>query len=215
MCGHAGASKFQAASRIGVSQFRADCSYVATVGVSVAAKPCKLETHPTLNIEQKVTHLFDEIHEPVRRYLLRLSISSSEAEDIIQEVFLRLYKTLVSGWEPDNWRSWVFGVAHNLAINHLKRRGRVELAGDRPVELAALRIADSTPSPEEALLQKERLTRVQVAISTLSEQQKQCLYLRAEGLRYREIADILGVTVSTVAEYIRRGITKLARESDR
>ena len=56
------------------------------------------------------------------------------------------------------------------------------------------------------------MARVQTAMSSLSEQQKQCLFLRAEGFRYREIAEILGVSISTVAESLRRAIRKLTSE---
>ena len=64
------------------------------------------------------------------------------------------------------------------------------------------------------MLRKEKVLRVYAAISMLSAQQKQCLYLRAEGFRYREIAEILGVTISTVAESLRRAIKKLMGDSN-
>jgi len=67
-------------------------------------------------------------------------------------------------------------------------------------------------TPEELFQRREKITRIHAAIATLSEQQKECLYLRAEGFRYREIADVLGVTVSTVAESLRRAVRKLSKE---
>jgi RNA polymerase sigma-70 factor (ECF subfamily) len=64
------------------------------------------------------------------------------------------------------------------------------------------------------LLQKERLQRITVAMRTLSEQETECIHLRAEGLRYREIAQILGIGISTVADSLRRALAKLAGERD-
>jgi RNA polymerase sigma factor (sigma-70 family) len=67
---------------------------------------------------------------------------------------------------------------------------------------------DPAPHSKELLQRKERMVRTH-AIPALSERQKQCLYLRAEGFRYRGIAELLGVTVSPVAELLHRAIKKL------
>jgi RNA polymerase sigma-70 factor, ECF subfamily len=171
------------------------------------------EGQRTLKLEERITQMFDELQEPVYRYLLCLSASPNEADEIIQETFLRLYRHLNAGGREDNLRGWVFRVAHNISINELKRRKR--LLSFAPEEMAKLRVsaADPAPGPEELLLRREKTARVDAAISALPEQQKQCLYLRAEGFRYREIAEILEVTISTVAESLRRAIKKLIRES--
>jgi RNA polymerase sigma-70 factor (ECF subfamily) len=171
------------------------------------------EGQSTLKLEERITQMYDELHAPVYRYLLCRSASPVDAEDIIQETFLRLYRHLNAGGREDNIRSWVFRVAHNININELKRRRH--LFSDAPDVISELEMsqADSTPSPEELFLHSEKMARVHAAICTLSEQQKQCVYLRAEGFRYREIGDILGVTISTVAESLRRAIKKLIMES--
>jgi RNA polymerase sigma-70 factor (ECF subfamily) len=72
-------------------------------------------------------------------------------------------------------------------------------------------LADRASDPESGLLEREKLQRVHHAVQSLSPQQQQCLYLRAEGLRYREIADTLGVTVSTVAEFLKRAVVRLRK----
>lgn len=167
-----------------------------------------------LKLEGQITQLFDGLRKPVYRYLLCLGVSPPEADEVIQETFLRLYQHLHAGGREDNLRGWVFRVAHNKCINELKsRRYHAVGEGEQWFELSTER-ADLMPGPEELLLHKEKMVRVHAAISTLSEQQKQCLYLRAEGFRYREIGEILGVTISTVAESLRRAIKKLSKESD-
>ena len=164
-------------------------------------------------LEEQVTELFDGLREPLYRYLLCLSVSSTEADEMVQETFLRLYKHLHAGGREDNLRGWVFRVAHNISINELKKRKY--FPGIRPDQWAEFTEsnADPAPNPEELLLGKERMVRVHAAISMLSEQQKECLHLRAEGFRYREIAEILDVTISTVAESLRRAINKLTKEA--
>jgi len=165
-----------------------------------------------LKVEERITRIYDELHWPVYRYLLCRSANPVDADDIIQETFLRLFRHLNDGGKEDNLRGWVFRVAHNISLNELKRRKH--LVPIEPDELAHLEVShpDPTPGPEELLIRREEMARVHAAISVLSEQQKECLYLRAEGFRYREIADILEVTISTVAESLRRAIKKLIRE---
>jgi RNA polymerase sigma-70 factor, ECF subfamily len=173
------------------------------------------EVRPTLQLEKLITAMFDETREPLRRYLRRcFNLRSSEAEETVQEAFLRLYKYLAGGGKVENLKAWVYRVAHNTALNELKRRSHVETVRGGHTELTASSVADSAPNPEEAFLCKERMARIGAAISALSEQQRECLYLRAEGFRYREIAKILGITVPTVAQSLRRAITKVAKESD-
>jgi RNA polymerase sigma-70 factor (ECF subfamily) len=170
------------------------------------------EGQRTLKIEERITQLYVDLHEPVYRYLLCLSVSPAEADEIVQETFLRLYRHVHGGGREDNLRGWVFRVAHNLSINEFKSRKR--FVSNAPEDLAELNaVADPRRGPEELLLRKEKMARIHAGISALSEQQKQCLYLRAEGFRYREIAGILEVTISTVVESLRRAIKKLAKES--
>lgn len=163
-------------------------------------------------LKERVTQMFDELREPVYRYLVCRGASPAEADDVIQETFLRLYQHLNAGGKEDNLRAWVFRVAHNISVNDVKRYNH--LFSVAPPGFAGLEISqvDPTPGPEDLLLRKEEMARVHAAMSSLSEQQKQCLYLRAEGFRYREIAEVLGVTMSTVAESLRRAIKKLIRE---
>ena len=177
--------------------------------------PCTLlgqEGQQTLKLEERITQMYVELHEPVYRYLLCLSVPPAEADEIVQETFLRLYRHVHGGGRESNLRGWVFRVAHNMSINEFKSRKR--FVSSAPEDLAARdAIADPRDGPEELLLRREKMARVHAGISALSEQQKQCLYLRAEGFRYREIAGILEVTISTVVESLRRAIKKLAKES--
>jgi RNA polymerase sigma-70 factor (ECF subfamily) len=202
-----------AASATGSSRMKVQSGHVATVGLCVPTTILGQEGQRALKLEEQITQMFDELREPIYRYLLCLSASPTEADEIIQETFLRLYRHLNAGGREDNLRGWVFRVAHNIGINEFKKRSR--LFSSAPCGIGELEIstADPKPGPEELLLRREKMVRVHAAISALSEQQRQCLYLRAEGFRYREIAEILEVTISTVAESLRRGIKKLIMES--
>ena len=164
----------------------------------------------TSALRQRVTKVFELLRDPVYRYLFRVLENSEEAEDLTQEVFLRLYSHLHKGQTVSNIRAWVFRVAHNLAIDRRRLhdfRLQDSLDGD------AQDLADGRyPSSEEAMLRQEQLAMMRAALDRLSPQQRLCLHLRTEGFRYREIADILGVSESTVCENLRRGLSRLMRD---
>ena len=114
---------------------------------------------------------------------------------------------------PQNPRAWLFRVAHNLAMDRGRRIRPVSSLSDvwvsRSVEESA---AQPSPSPEQALLEKERRNAFLKAMRNLPAKQRQCLFLRREGLRYKEIAEILAIRESTVIDHIRRGIERLSEE---
>lgn len=190
------------------------CGHVLNLDLSVRANGLDHEGQRTLNLEAQVTQLFDDLRQPIWRYLLCLNVSPMETEEIIQDTFLRLFRHLHSGGRVDNLRGWIFRVAHNIGINELKRRKYLGTSNARPAADFRELSIDPSPNPEEILLRKERMVRTHKAISALSGRQKECLYLRAEGFRYREIAELLGVTVSTVAEMLHRAIQRLTKESN-
>jgi RNA polymerase sigma-70 factor (ECF subfamily) len=159
-------------------------------------------------LEETVSRAYVEWRDDVYRYLILLGLHPPQAQEAVQDVFLRLYTTLRKGGEPiRNQRAWIFRTAHNLGLTLRTRE-----AATRPfdAELEAT-IADSIASPERSLIEREALRSVHRAVSTLSPQQRQCLRLRAEGLKYDEIASTLGISVSTVYEFLRRAVTRLRK----
>jgi RNA polymerase sigma-70 factor (ECF subfamily) len=160
-----------------------------------------------LNLEDRVVRLYEEARGDVYHYLLRLGLNPSQAQEGAQEVFLRLHSALRRGESIDQPRAWVFRVAHNLAVSEHRTSDRW-MALDPGVEAA---LTDRGPGPEARVLQRERAARLSEALAELSPQQRRCLYLRAEGLRYREIAETIGVGVSTVSQFLTRAITRLRR----
>lgn len=163
----------------------------------------------SLRAEQWVCAQYQELGPGLRRYLTRLLGDSAAAEDIVQEVFLRLYEAVRDERRIDNLRPWIFQVGHNLAVDQQRRRGVEEWAAKVAHEEASR--AD-TPNAETALLQAERRRLVQAALSMLSPQERQVLELRAGGLRYREIAELMGIQVSTVTTFLLRAVRKIARQ---
>jgi RNA polymerase sigma-70 factor (ECF subfamily) len=160
-----------------------------------------------VSCEDRVTRIFEEARDDVYRYLVTLGLPPPSAQEATQEVFLRLYVSLRKGEHIENVRGWIFRVAHNHGLT-IRSRESVLFAFEPD---SATQIPDHGENPEEALLGRERRLRVHNAVETLSNQQRNCLYLRAEGFRYREIAAILGLSDSTVGEFLRRAIRRLRK----
>jgi RNA polymerase sigma-70 factor, ECF subfamily len=153
----------------------------------------------------EVTNLYRELREPLLRYLVCLGLSRDEAQDVVQDTFLSLHRHLISGRAQDNIRGWVFRVAHNQARN---RQGSYFRRFGEPLDLATEAILDES-NPERMVLDKEKFRRLGKAIALLSDSERECLLLRAAGLRYREIALTLGIPISTVGDTVERAIKKL------
>ncbi|MGC9951630.1 MAG: sigma-70 family RNA polymerase sigma factor [Bryobacteraceae bacterium] len=163
-----------------------------------------------LTPEEAVAELFEAAREDVYRYLLTLGIVPAQAQEATQEVFLRLYAVLRKGQRIGNMRAWIFRVAHNhgLTLRGQEQRWR---PFDPEMEM---RIPDGAGSPEQRLIERERRVNLGHAVASLSPQQRQCLHLRTEGFRYREIAGIMGISDSSVGEFLRRAIVRLRKALD-
>lgn len=175
----------------------------------------KLQCESSLQPEDRFTMLFDELRIPLLRYLMRAGMSREDAEEIAQETFLRLFKHLLEKGREDNLRGWVFRVSHNLAVDRHKDRRRFTTKSQEEWGKLSEMLNDCSPNPEEFLMSREKIAGINRAITSLSIRQSQCVYLRTEGLRYREIAEALGITMATVAESLRRAGKKLQEHLSR
>lgn len=172
---------------------------------SEAAKRNTVTAERTFSLDAEVEQIYRDTRGSICSYLHYLGVSADRAQEVTQEVFLRLYQTMRKETIVENPRAWLFRVAHNLG---LKVRSRERAF--RTVAPDWDRFAHPAGSAESALIDKERNVRVALAMEELSPQQKNCLYLRSEGLRYREIAEVMGISQSTVNEFLRRAIARLA-----
>lgn len=177
----------------------------------VAGSATDTANTPDAGKPQPVLEFYDQFREPAYRYLLSLRLDPETAEDLVHETFLRLHRALgEQKIRTDSVRAWVFRVAHNLAVSLRRKSGEVSVSTDELILLADGR--QSTGNPETAVLHEEWLLRVRQAVHALPSQQQQCLHMRAEGLRYREIAEVMGTSISTVAAHLQRAMERLIEE---
>jgi len=154
-------------------------------------------------LSEEVTALFSELRAPLLRYVSSLGVPIADGEDVVQEVFLSLFHHLRQDKPRDNLRGWVFRTGHNLA---LKRR----LANRRNADPEMAEGADPALNPEEQAEWNRRWAKLRCVVQALPERDRCCLHLRAEGLRYREIAETLDMSLGAVALSLSRSLSRLA-----
>ncbi len=161
-------------------------------------------------IECEVIRLFDQFRNPLLRYALSFGLSMHDGEEVIQDVFLALFRHLQMGKSRRNLRGWIFRVAHNLALKRWAVNKRLHEIID-PDETIVERQLAATPNPEEQMTSGQTLARLRATLRALPEQDRWCLSLRAEGLRYREIATVVGISLGGVSIVLTRALARLRR----
>jgi RNA polymerase sigma-70 factor, ECF subfamily len=167
-----------------------------------------------MTLNEKVVAHFEQLRVPVFRFLLRKTRDMGRAEELSQEAFLRLCRHLQEGRALDNPKAWLFTVANNLAIDTKRNDGNLTDLDEHAWKEIEESRSGTQIDPEKLMLQDERLDKLHLAVLNLTTLQRDCLHLRAEGLRYREIAELMKISISTVADAVRRATVKLAREVD-
>jgi RNA polymerase sigma-70 factor (ECF subfamily) len=165
--------------------------------------------HPQPTRESQIMDLYDQLHPSLITYLAGLGLNLNESEDVIHDCFIRLFDHLATKTDDNNLRGWLFRVAHNRAMDLFREARRIQQPDPDGVDLLELLI-DSSFTPEEHAIRSEELRRVTAALARLTPQQRSAVLLRAEDLRYREIAAVLGVSIKRVSELVQRALAVLA-----
>jgi len=181
------------------------------IATLIAAGRPASRTELALRARELAARCYREDRDAVYRYLVALGTNPAEAQDLAQETFLKLYIALCKRTQIENVRAWLFTVASRLALNQRRWWRYRPAASEEEVARWMRSEPDPQGTPEEVLLHRETALRLNAAVRGLSRQQQACLHLRAEGFRFREIAAILGVSVATVAEFLRRAIAALRK----
>jgi RNA polymerase sigma-70 factor (ECF subfamily) len=161
---------------------------------------------------------YDELvrvyHASIFHVAYRMLGDSAEASDVVQEIFLKVFRNIGGFKGEAALKTWIFKIAFSEILNRLrwwKRRYRYSTVSldDNPSTNGnghnGHYVADSRPTPEEVLASKEQETAIQQALSKLSSDHRSIIVLRdIEGFSYGEIADVLGISMGTVKSRIAR-----------
>jgi RNA polymerase sigma-70 factor (ECF subfamily) len=161
------------------------------------------------SLTERVGQLFVAHREEIYRFLTGQGLPAATAQDLTQEVFLKLLVTLRDGHTVTFEQAWLYRVAANQAVDYWRRERRsmvVELDAENTLPEG---IESTDSRPDERAAEKQRMGRLAAEIARLPKEQRMCVFLRSQGMRYREMARILGVGVSTTAEWLMTAVARL------
>jgi RNA polymerase sigma factor (sigma-70 family) len=167
------------------------------------------EARTSAEIEQEVLAAYDQFAVGLFRYTRALGKDTELAQDAVQEAFLRYYLALLRGEAIRHSRAWVFRVARNYVLDRLK-----EYAYRNCISLDAKEVTGLN-DPRGAVEDQSRMERLGHALRLLSPRELECLRLRIEGLKNREIAEVLNLRLGTVCALLARGLNRIRKACDR
>jgi RNA polymerase sigma-70 factor (ECF subfamily) len=168
--------------------------------------------------EAAYRELIRRYERPLFSLLYRMVRDRELAEDLAQETFIKALNAIESYRPEFKFSSWIFKIANNAAIDHLRRReldtlsleGSPHAETPEAMEATALQIGDRQESPLDTVEAKELGGQIEAAIATLRPEYRSCILLRhVEGRAYEEIAQILNLPLGTVKTDIHRARNEL------
>ncbi len=164
-------------------------------------------------------YLVQKYRRPIIGFMYRMSRNTATAEELAQEVFLRVYRSR-ENYEPSaKFSTWLYRIATNLGVNHARdtRHERAENmvnldeqdseTGQTPD------VADKTPTVEEEILRRERLTAIRQKVEALPERQKMAVLMhKYQQMDYRQIAEVLKLSESATKSFLFRAYETLRTE---
>jgi RNA polymerase sigma-70 factor, ECF subfamily len=149
------------------------------------------------------------------RLAYRITGSENDAEDLVQETFLKAYRNLERFEARSNFGTWLYRICANCSLDQRRRQrptGEVRELDNPDGSLSADNLANSSPSPERLVLSAEVQQEMEAAIQQLTPTEQTAFALRHhEGLSIKEISEVLGLRISATKNAVFRGVQKLRR----
>lgn len=157
----------------------------------------------------------ERFQRPVFTLIARMVGDAMTAEDLAQETFLKAFRRLSTYDRERKFSSWLFKIAHNTAIDHLRRRRLTTVSLEAGEELDAdydpALVDPEAETPEEAAQRSDLARHLERALASLRPEYREILVLRyREGLAYNEIAEVMQVPLGTVKTHLHRARRELA-----
>jgi RNA polymerase sigma-70 factor, ECF subfamily len=166
--------------------------------------------------ESGFNYLVTKYHRPMINFLFRMVRSQAVAEELAQEVFLRVYRSRESYRAEAKFSTWLYRIATNLAVNHARdtrhERAAQNVYLDVPDEETGTtpEIADDEPDVEQRLLREERMAAIRKHVLALPERQRMAVLMhKYQGLDYRQIGEVLTLSESATKSLLFRAYQTL------
>ncbi len=164
-------------------------------------------------------YLVQKYRRPLVSFMYRMARNTAAAEDLAQEVFLRVYRSRQTYEASAKFTTWLYRIATNLAVNHARDtrhdRPEVTVSLDEPDEETGttLDVADSTVSAEEALVRRERVVAIRAKVESLPERQRLAVIMhKYQQMDYKQIAEVLKLSESATKSLLFRAYETLREQ---
>lgn len=174
--------------------------------------------HAVQGREAAYRELIRRYQRPVFSLIYRMVRDRELAEDLAQETFIKVLNAIESYRPEYKFSSWIFKIANNASIDHLRRRGLNTLSLDGSphaesadaIEATTLQISDGAENQLDEVASRELGSQIEEAISQLRPEYRSCIIMRhIDGRPYEEIAEMLDLPLGTVKTYIHRARNEL------
>jgi RNA polymerase sigma-70 factor (ECF subfamily) len=169
--------------------------------------------------ESAFDYLVQKYRRPMVNFMYRMVRNPAAAEDLAQEVFLRIYRSREGYQVSAKFTTWLYRIAINLAVNYARdtRHERPEntVYLDEPDQETglAVEIAEDSPSAEEAIVRRERLVAIRQRVRSLPERQRMAVIMhKYQQMDYREIAEVLKLSESATKSLLFRAYETLREQ---
>src|SRR6201994_3790361 len=160
--------------------------------------------------------LLAKYRKPIIHFMFRMVHNQAVAEELAQEVFLRVYRSRESYRAEAKFTTWLYRIATNLAVNHARdtrhERSASTIYLDAPDEESGTTpdVADDTPSVEQSILRDERMAAIRAHVMALPERQRMAVLMhKYQGMDYRQIGDVLKLSESATKSLLFRAYQTL------
>jgi RNA polymerase sigma-70 factor, ECF subfamily len=166
-------------------------------------------------------YLVQKYRRPLISFMYRMARNSAAAEDLAQEVFLRVYRSRESYEASAKFTTWLYRIATNLAVNHARdtRHERPEVSvsldetNDDSSSTATLQLPDGSLTAEQIMVQRERLAAIRSKVEALPEQQRLAVIMhKYQQMDYKEIAEVLKKSESATKSLLFRAYETLREQ---
>jgi len=164
-------------------------------------------------------YLVQKYRRPMVNFMYRMAHNSAGAEDLAQEVFLRVYRSRQTYEASAKFTTWLYRIATNLAVNHArdtrKERPEVTVSLDEPNEETGttMDVADAAMTAEEAMVRRERMLAIRSKVEALPERQRLAVIMhKYQQIDYKQISDVLKLSESATKSLLFRAYETLREQ---
>lgn len=161
-------------------------------------------------------YLAEKYRRPMMNFMFRMARNAAVAEELAQEVFLRVYRSRHTYHAEAKFSTWLYRIATNLAVNHARdtrhERPELRVSLDEPDQETGVApdIADGSLNAEQAILRRERLAAIRRHVEGLPERQRLAVIMhKYQGMDYRQIAEVLSLSESATKSLLFRAYETL------